>query len=536
MKQQKAITLIALVITIIVLLILAGVSIWIFSNEGPIERAKMSKFATEFREIEEQVKLYMADKQADFIIEKQKLENEQQILPVSNKVQKEEIQNKYPSLQITIEELTEKSIEEVNLYWINKEVIGSKLTHNYLIDVETKQIYDYEGEKIYGSFWHTLEKSVEPVEDNLDPPQEPVIDSYDGYPILTRYGVKNNQIKILYDKKRNIENYYSIDAGQTWQKYTGAVTLAGGTILAKSINTVTGVEVMSSKTVSTPNDAVGEEAYDENINTFIAGGSKKCLMIDEEVWGWTVNIQGYRSAASTIISILDKNNKELYRIDPGYGTNYNLDIVIPQDAYKLCIEGGDSFTNLKEITMLNAKPTFTKQGEEYPTLTQNGVEWSRTIKRINYPLTEGQKLYKIDNGEWKIYQNNEIELEIGQTIYAKQIDQNGDEIENSYTFPSQTENIGAIWKEAYDGNLDTFYLAGNVATRYMKIDESVWGKKLRILSKGYQIVYFKNQNLAQLYRFEHRQTDYTHVIPKGTTMLEYYFNEDGGIYEMMLVD
>lgn len=536
MKQEKAITLIALVITIIILLILAGVSIWIFSSEGPIERAKMSKFATEFREIEEQVKLYMADKRAEFIIENQKVENERQVLPVSNKVQeeeKEDIKNKYPTLQIAIEELAEKSIEQVNLYWIDKEIIGSKITHNYLIDVETKQIYDYEGEKIYGAMWHTLEKSVEPVGDNLEAPEEPVIHSFDGYPIITRYGIKENKINITYDKKRNIQNYYSIDDGNTWQEYKEAFTLEKGTILAKSINTITGAEAIVSKNVITPTDKVGPLAYDDNVNTFISGGNKKCLAIDENAWSCMLNIQGYRSAANTVISIFDENNQELYHIDPGYGIDYDLDIIIPNGAYKFCIEGGDGFTKLKEITV--KETTFIYQGEQYPTLTQDGVKWNQTIK-LNFDSTVQQKLYKIDDGEWKNYQDDTIELKAGQTIYTKVIDKNGDEIENSYKFPSTSYSKDAISYEAYDGDSNTFYLAGNVATKYMNIDESVWGKKLKILSKGYQIVYFKDQNLKQLYRLEHRDTEHIYVIPEGATLLEYYFNEEGGIYEMMLVD
>lgn len=47
-KKQKGITLIALIVTIIIMLILAGVVInLLLSNGGIFEHAKMSKFATD---------------------------------------------------------------------------------------------------------------------------------------------------------------------------------------------------------------------------------------------------------------------------------------------------------------------------------------------------------------------------------------------------------------------------------------------------------------------------------------------------------
>ena len=66
-KTNQGITIIALTITIIVMLILAGIVIYIFSNQGPIEHAKFAQFSTELREIEEKVELYAADKQIEQI-------------------------------------------------------------------------------------------------------------------------------------------------------------------------------------------------------------------------------------------------------------------------------------------------------------------------------------------------------------------------------------------------------------------------------------------------------------------------------------
>lgn len=67
MKNEKGITLIALVITIIVLLILAGVSIAMLTGEnGILNRANQSGAETKLSEAKEQVSLAINDLVADY--------------------------------------------------------------------------------------------------------------------------------------------------------------------------------------------------------------------------------------------------------------------------------------------------------------------------------------------------------------------------------------------------------------------------------------------------------------------------------------
>lgn len=66
MKKEKGITLIALIITIIVLLILAGISIAMLTGEnGLITRANESKFKTQIAEMKEELELFKTDKLAN---------------------------------------------------------------------------------------------------------------------------------------------------------------------------------------------------------------------------------------------------------------------------------------------------------------------------------------------------------------------------------------------------------------------------------------------------------------------------------------
>ena len=65
-KQESAITLIALVITIVVLLILAGVSInAVIGENGIISKAKEGKIKTEIASIKEEIQIDIIGKQAE---------------------------------------------------------------------------------------------------------------------------------------------------------------------------------------------------------------------------------------------------------------------------------------------------------------------------------------------------------------------------------------------------------------------------------------------------------------------------------------
>ena len=67
-SEERGITLIALVVTIVVLLILAGVSLnLILGNNGIITKAKESRTETRMSQIDEQVKLAIGDAYTDGI-------------------------------------------------------------------------------------------------------------------------------------------------------------------------------------------------------------------------------------------------------------------------------------------------------------------------------------------------------------------------------------------------------------------------------------------------------------------------------------
>ena len=67
-KKESGITMIGLVITIILVAIVAGI-LWVivFKDGGLVGRAVQSRFVTDFKKVEEAIRIYVADKQAEQI-------------------------------------------------------------------------------------------------------------------------------------------------------------------------------------------------------------------------------------------------------------------------------------------------------------------------------------------------------------------------------------------------------------------------------------------------------------------------------------
>lgn len=143
-KNNKGITLIALVITIIILLILAGVSVSVlFGQEGLVEKAKWSAFASDLTKIEESIILSKKiDENGTTLPEEEVFDGLYDGTQISNTLKRdivyakegkeseytqEEINTKYEALKNS-----EGKIE--NLYYVSKKTSG-KEKNIYMIKV-----------------------------------------------------------------------------------------------------------------------------------------------------------------------------------------------------------------------------------------------------------------------------------------------------------------------------------------------------------------------------------------------------------------
>ncbi len=162
-EKEKGITLIALVVTIVILVILSATAItMIIGENGIFEQAKWGSFSSRFADVQEIRNMYEASKEMEEIQSQIKLSVEEKkgLTGEVTKEEKEEIEKNNKTLKTKMEELSGKPIEELKIYWIENKKIGTQVKEKYVIDVETNQIYQYKGEKIYGKIWHTLDDGI----------------------------------------------------------------------------------------------------------------------------------------------------------------------------------------------------------------------------------------------------------------------------------------------------------------------------------------------------------------------------------------
>lgn len=188
MKKQKTdmngITLIALIITIIILLILAGISIvTLTGNNGILNKANISKIENRGATVEERKNLWKANQTADTIIKNTKLEELSKLL---EDLQKENL--------ITIEE--KNLIEEEGEITIgSKTIVFEKFTTIDKIASKVEQSKDNDGNINYEKLKESLEniKNIQGIPSDL---------SQDNFPFV----VKVNDELIQIDSDGNVRS------------------------------------------------------------------------------------------------------------------------------------------------------------------------------------------------------------------------------------------------------------------------------------------------------------------------------------------
>ena len=397
---------------------------------------------------------------------------------------------------------------------------------------------------------------------DIDAPKVPVINANANYPVLTEYGVKyDGRTTINYDKRKDIDNYYSLD-GKEWTKYTGTFEVTSGTIYAKSVKKSTELEIAATKTIVTPSDVITQEAYDgdletamiyhtgyNNINVSDKKTWNKYISVDSTLWGKYLNIKWYCwgwSGYTAYLSFEDSNDNELVKYSISGGKTITSDYYVPKNTTKIryylnhLSDANHSINSrIYEISVQDSPKISNKI--IYPLITSDGIKQPYNNVKIDYFDTAIKKMYKIDDGDWQEYKDVGIKLYVGKTIYAKSIDKQGKETKIiSYT--SNIEN--AITQEAYDGDLETamIYHTGynniNVSdkktwNKYISVDSTLWGKYLNIKWycwgwSGYTAyLSFEDSNDNELVKYSisgGKTITSDYYVPKNTTKIRYYLN------------
>ena len=322
---------------------------------------------------------------------------------------------------------------------------------------------------------------------DLDIPQTPIIESNYEYPVLTEYGVNfDGETKITYDKRNDIENLYSLDNGTTWSTYQGTFNIPGaGTIIAKSIKKSSGLEVITTKEINMPADALGPAAFDGNKETYyhVGTGTIKKVKILPELWGKEIIVSMYSAELKQTwnhIYMRDESGNITWDSGGLGACSWTKRIMVPETTkfIEFCPSSFNGYFYMYVYEIGPANDPVITGTQHYPLLTATGVKQGYSTATISYYTTSTQRLYKIDDGEWQNYQDKAVKIELGQTLHVKGIDKYGTETNIvSYT-PQLVSN--ALGEPAYDGNMETYYYVATGAIRKLEISPELWGKEITV--------------------------------------------------------
>ena len=579
-KNEIGITLMALVITIIILLILAGITISSLTQSGLFMNANDAKERTIKAQLKEEIEMAIHEIQMEEIPEgnnvdlefikgklEGKLEEKFKNIIIELSEEKDEITGEYKDyeyviddkLNVTIEgkvgvkpkityELssTEPQQEEITITVKatisegevksivnpdNEEIIGNEITYK----VTKNGKYTFIAKSSTGT---RAKEKINVTNIKITAPSISVM-QIGGYPLMTSSGIVGtlSKVEIKYEDNPNLVNYYSEDNGTTWNEYKGTIETGKNKIMAKSV--VKDNEQIASdittQNIDLPDDAITLEAYDNDFSTYSTSGK---INIDSSVIGKNIRIcfsSSTNTWADATLAIYDSSNNILVSESKNYkDTKCDKIIVIPENAAYLSFTSSNGPGKLYEI-QIQTLAEFEIE-EVLPIIKATGIEKLYNKVNIKYYPTAVKKFYKIDDGEWKEY-NNIIDLDIGKTIYAKSIDKYGNEsMEAKYL---SKKDLG-LSPEAYDNDFSTYSNDGRI-----NIDASVIGKNVRICFSSSSTTWADatlaiydssgNKLISESKSYKDTKYDKIIVIPENAAYLSFtgYYRQ-GLLYEIQI--
>ena len=438
MTKEKGITLIALVITIIILIILAGISIRaIFGEEGLIENAKMSAFATEFRQVQDKVEIYADGKIVDKLAEDNYNIANIEILPITTKLNNEEIleiENNNTTLKSKVEELSGRNIEEANLYWIDLKAIEEDVKSKYIIDIDTRQIYRYTGKKIKGKMWHTLDQGVGEGESDSTQQEDEI---WDGWIKLTLYypsGATEKQWRL------GEEGETRYDENLMWQDYTGPITVK----LSDVENVWIKYNLNGQEQIIAPNGRVVVDIQPDSYYPTIVDKVKIKIVYDENAeikqykignGSWQDYTEEFYVTENTIVEARAQKKEKI--------SDSEGNIIGETETW-----GRDNvyIGNIKiEETELEA-PTITRKEAD------TNVEGEVAKVEITYPEEAAKKIYKINYGLEQEYTEELSIKTYGTYIIAYYYDTEGNRSKSKSILINDTSSEEENKQQEYNPN------------------------------------------------------------------------------------
>ena len=375
---------------------------------------------------------------------------------------------------------------------------------------------------------------------------KPTIVDLSSTPIIYSNKIEiKNVVGIDYKKQKGTSAYYSVDNGVTWNKYINEFPKEQVVVKAKLVrdNSKREGEIVSlDLTNSTASSDIEEykKMFDGDDNTYLTGTNLKdyniYIRISDEMQNKKIRIKWRDNNSSGKIShvFLDEDKKEISNTQVTLSNlaTVDKDYYIPTNARYLKFYVYYS-CYVYEISKTDFYNDVINEKYEYPKITSSGIKKGGEYVKI---VSASNAKYKIEDGNYKDYNNELIFLEENEKITVKSTNPDTKE-ENTLEYNGKISN-DSIGYLAFDNDKTSFFGPFDTKKIYINIDESACGKKINISSKGYQVLKFYESKGGKVVKSmgDFRSTSNTFEIPTGAYVMEYYFNESGGIYNMSISD
>ena len=450
LKKEKAITLIALIVTIVILLILAGVTIATLTGDnGLYGRAKQAKENYSISEAKEKLTTKLMQLQTEIIVDEGKeasIEDVNRFIDTNSKYYDKEIEDikdkkenkiikilgyyfevdnkldiigdidasklaqtettyKVNSINENIMNVTIHIKNEIGIQKIikpdNKSITPTGTKEEIAIDYEVEDGKEYKFKvQLVGS----NEEKEYILKANLNAKPEIRQNESNAYPIITQYGIEINKI-VNIDYGENTNNYYSLDGGNSWIKYTDEIkiqkecNLRAKTVIEGEITRENSEQI----SLQLAQDALPPQCYDGDEQT--AAGYGK-IYIDENMINKSIKVL---VTYYTNLEIYNQNNEKIFY---KYINDMNS-IAIPENSKYIILSVGEWRKTIAEI-MIENEPRINIVNKIYPEITANEIKNGYNQVEIEYFSTSEKRLFKIDDNDWQEYKNSKINLELGK--------------------------------------------------------------------------------------------------------------------------
>ena len=423
MRGKKGITLVALVVTIVILIILAVIGInFLFGEDGLIDRSKQARFYYIISSLEEVAQIqsaetYLSDKTIYEVIPNYGALSEEE---------KDKIIKEIPTLNEAVYKATGETVYDRDLYWLNKEGVLNN-NKEYIIDMDTLQVYDYVGDVFLKKRWHTLNIGIS-IDDGEDSGGSEGEEIPDGYMRIHLEYPENST-----DRQWRIgrPGETRTDGDLVWQDYTGPILVKIDDIKNIWIRyNLKGVEVVQapSGTLAVDIRVNPTAPYQEKVTVdvyFEPGSTNQKVKVGNG--GWRVYEGPFEVTENCTIEAMAEKEME---ITDQNGNSLGTTTIKGKDSYKI--------TNIGEKTINKnlPAPIIDDVGN------QGGEE--KTTARVTYPSDQGniRKVYKINSGIEQEYVGDIKIEEWGTEIIAYYYTESGDkspEARRTFNDPTKLE-------------------------------------------------------------------------------------------------